>query len=105
MLLAFLLALVALQHGRHSLLLFMAALASLPACFCQNSWQAIVPMSCNISLLLSLLLLLLLRLLLLDSVQVAFSAHTRHPNIVQLLDVFADKERRTLVIVVRPTRV
>lgn len=33
--------------------------------------------------------------------QVAFSAHTRHPNIVQLLDVFADKERRTLVIVVR----
>lgn len=35
--------------------------------------------------------------------QVAFSAHTRHPNIVQLLDVFADKERRTLVIVVRGT--
>jgi hypothetical protein len=33
-------------------------------------------------------------------VQVAFSAHTRHPNIVQLLDVFADKERRTLIIVV-----
>ncbi|WIA11040.1 hypothetical protein OEZ85_011193 [Tetradesmus obliquus] len=31
--------------------------------------------------------------------EVAFSAHTRHPNIVQLLDVFADKERRTLVIV------
>jgi hypothetical protein len=42
-----------------------------------------------------------LLLLLLSLLQVAFSAHTRHPNIVQLLDVFADKERRTLVIVVR----
>jgi amino acid permease len=39
-------------------------------------------------------------LLLLLLLQVAFSAHTCHPNIVQLLDVFADKERRTLVIVV-----
>jgi hypothetical protein len=39
-------------------------------------------------------------LLLLLLLQVAFSAHTRHPNIVQLLDVFADKVRRTLVIVV-----